>query len=221
LLADGDAEVRRVAARALGRIRSHAAAEALLEAVSSNRPVPPRIIAAAVLKVGVGAHPALVATLRDGDALQRAIAAEISGLAGAASAVEVLMQALLHDPQVEVRVRSARALGRIGMPWATGHLIDATGSTQPLPLRIVASRALGDLGAVDAVPRLSELVTDPAHRVAANAASSLLRCGAAGLDALRAAASSPDGAHARESLAIARLRGLVPAGEEHALGGAR
>lgn len=221
LLADDDAEVRRVAARALGRIRSKEAAAPLLAAVSSQRSVPPRIIASAVLRIGVGAHPALVATLRDGDTLQRAIAAEIAGLAGAAAAVEALMESLVHDPQMEVRVRSARALGRIGMPWATGHLADATDSGQPLPLRIVASRALGDIGSSDAVPRLAELVADPEHRVAANAASSLLRCGAAGLTALQELASAAGGDHACEVLAVARLRGMVPESEERALGGAR
>ncbi|HZI96469.1 MAG TPA: HEAT repeat domain-containing protein [Actinomycetales bacterium] len=221
LLADDDAEVRRVAARALGRIRSTAAAAPLLEAVSSRRPVPPRIIASAVMRIGVGAHPALVATLRDGDTLQRAIAAEIAGLAGATAAVEALMDALLHDPQVEVRVRSARALGRIGMPWATGHLIAATGSGQPLPLRIVASRALGDIGSSDAVPRLSELAADAHHRVASNAAASLLRCGAAGIEALEGVAAAPGGEHAREALAMARLRGIHSGTSAPALGGSR
>ena len=208
LLDDDDEEVRRVAARALGRIRSTAAAVPLLEAVSSRRSVPPRIVTLALLRIGVGAHPAVVATLRDGDALQRAIAAEIAGLSGAASAVESLMDALQNDPETEVRVRCARALGRIGMPWVTGHLIAATAEGQPMSLRVVASRALGDIGSVDAVPRLTELVTDVHHRVAANAASSLLRSGRGGLEALHRVAQQEDGAHAREALALARLRGV-------------
>lgn len=228
LLTDDDDEVRRVAARALGRIRSATAAAPLLAAVSSRLDVPPRIIASAVLRIGVGAHPALVRTLREGDALQRSIAAEIAGLAGATAAVEILMELLRDDPEVEVRVRCARALGRIGMPWSTPHLVESTADDEPQALRIVASRALGEIGSVDAVPRLTALAGQAHHRVAANAASALLRCGAAGMAALHELADCPHGAHARDVLAVAALRGMAVTpsdaqvvGSGRAFGGAR
>jgi HEAT repeat protein len=209
LLDDRDPEVRTVAARALGRIGSARAAVPLLATIGSRAEVPPRIVATALLRIGVSAHPALVQAMSDAEPLRRATAAEIAGLDGAVAAVDGLLRLLDHDDTTEVRVRAARALGRIGMPRATGPLLEATGDDRPAALRTVAARALGDLGSAAAVPRLAELATDPDHRVASNAATALSRSGAAGVEALAAVAQVEAGAHAREALSTARLRGLV------------
>jgi HEAT repeat protein len=211
MLADPDPEVRTVAARALGRIGSARAALPLLATIGTRADVPPRIVATALLRIGVTAHPALVTAMADAEPLRRATAAEIAGLDGAVTAVDGLLRLLEHDPAVEVRIRAARALGRIGMPRSTPALLDATADDRPAALRTVAARALGDLGDGSAVPRLTELAGGPDHRVASNAAGSLLRSGAAGLAALAALADDVvRGAHAREALATGRLRGLVP-----------
>lgn len=210
LLADPDPEVRTVAARALGRIGSPRAALPLLATIGTRADVPPRIVATALLRIGVAAHPALVTAMSDPEALRRATAAEIAGLDGAVTAVDGLLRLLEHDEAVEVRIRAARALGRIGMPRSTPVLVAATGDDQPVALRTVAARALGELGDPAAVPRLAELAAGPDHRVASNAAGSLVRSGGTGLAALSALADDPErGAHAREALATARLRGLV------------
>ena len=208
MLTDVEPEVRQVAARALGRIRAPGAAEPLLATLSAPREVPPRIVATAILRIGVGAHPALDAALRHGDALQRSVASEIAGLSGAFTAVPTLQRLLAGDPEPEVRIRSARALGRIGARHVTDDLLQAVADDQPVALRIVATRALGDLGDDRAVPTLTQLATDPQHRVAANAAAALTRCGVAGLRALRRLAAAPDGEHARDALATAALRGV-------------
>lgn len=208
MLSDDEPEVRQVAARALGRIRAPGAAEPLLATLSAQRAVPPRIVATAILRIGVGAHPALDAALRHGDALQRSVAAEIAGLSGAFTAVPTLEGLLAGDPEPEVRIRSARALGRIGAGHVVDELLQVVEEDQPVALRIVATRALGDLGDDRAVPRLTQLATDPQYRVAANAATALTRCGVAGLRALRRLANAPDGAHARDALATAALRGV-------------
>lgn len=208
LLQDPEPEVRQVAARALGRIGAAGAASALLVALSADRSIPPRIVATAIARIGVGAYPALEAALRRGDDLQRAVAAEIAGLTGAVGTTSALLGLLADDPELEVRIRSARALGRIGAPYAVDRLLAVVSAGEPTALRAVAARALGDLGDARAVPVLAELVTNPAHRVAANAAVALTRCGTGGLRALRECATSPEGAHAREALAAASLRGL-------------
>ena len=46
--------------RALGRIGSARAAVPLLATIGSRAEVPPRIVATALLRIGVSAHPALV-----------------------------------------------------------------------------------------------------------------------------------------------------------------
>jgi hypothetical protein len=206
LLRDPDPDVRQVAARALGRIRAPAAARPLLEALAGDRPIPPRIVATAVTGIGPAAYPALEASLREGAELERAIAAEICGLTGALPTVPALVRIVLDDPAIEVRIRAARALGRIGAPAALQPLLLAVDDENPLPLRVVAAKALGELGSNEAVPVLARLAVDPAHRLAANAASALTRCGAKGKRALRAMVDQPDGAHAREALALSALR---------------
>ncbi|GAB2682542.1 HEAT repeat domain-containing protein [Thalassiella azotivora] len=208
LLQDGDPEVRQVAARALGRVGDARGAAPLLATLAGSLDVPPRIVATAIMRMGAAAHPALVDVLHAGDPLQRAVAADIAGLSGAVDAAGTLIGLLQDDPELEVRVRCARAVGRIGLPAALPALLLSVDDDQPGPLRTVATRALGDLGHPRAVPRLTELVTDRDHRVAGNAAVALSRCGPQGLRALRQVAARPAGVHARDALATAALRGL-------------
>jgi HEAT repeat protein len=217
LVRDPDPEVRQVTARALGRIRAAAAARPLLEALAGDCSIPPRIVATAVTNIGPAAYPALEASLREGAELERAVAAEICGLTGAVPTVPALVRLLVDDPALEVRIRSARALGLIGAPAALQPLLDAVDGANPLPLRVVAAKALGELGSDEAVPVLARLAADPAHRLAANASTALTRCGPKGLLALRAMVDQPDGAHAREALALSALR----SGDRHELEGLR
>jgi HEAT repeat protein len=208
-LADRDPEVRQVAARALGRSGDPAAAQPLLACLAGGS-VPPRVVSQALLRLGSGAEPALVAALVEEDELIRAVAVEILGLSSAVSASRVVQACLMADESLEVRIRAARSLGRVGLPTALRPLLDATASDQPAPLRAVAARALGELGHPSAVPRLRDLLMDPVHRVAANAGRSLTLLGANGITALRAEVEiRPDGpgaGHARESLARLDLR---------------
>lgn len=204
LLADRDPEVRQVAARALGRCGDALAAAPLLHALEGGS-VPPRVVAQALLRLGPRAQPALVAALEEPDELVRAVAVEILGLSGAVTASRAIEQALANDPSTEVRIRAARSLGRVGLPSSLLTLLAATLETCPVPLRVVAARALGDLGHPGAVSRLRELVGDPVHRVASNAARSLGVLGPGGEAALQQLAAgaedSPAASHAREILA--------------------
>lgn len=201
LLDDPDPDVRQVTARALGRGGDASAAPALLGRLAAPRAVPARVVATAVLRLEAAAHPALAAALRGTDPLERETAAEIAGLSGALVCVPALVAGLTGDPSLEVRIRCARALGRLGPREAVDPLVAATADTEPESLRAVAARALGEVGDPRAVPRLSRLLDAPAHHVAANAGHALARLGPAGRAALRAAATGPDGAHAREALA--------------------
>lgn len=209
LLDDRDPEVRQVAARALGRSGDARSATPLLRSLT-RASVPPRVVSQALLRLGPSANEALVAAIDDPDEMVRAVAVEILGLSSAVMASRAVERCLREDESLEVRIRAARALGKVGMPSALGALVDATRPDHPAPLRVVSARALGDLGHPGAVPRLLELLHDPVHRVAANAARSLAALGPAGRAALEqaavdAAGDEPSAQHANEALARLRL----------------
>lgn len=203
LLSDPEREVRIAAARALGQIRAPEAALPLLERATGPRSVPPGVLSAAVLAIGVGAHEALAAVLRTGNDEQRAAAVEIAGLTRAVGTVDILVGLLHEDHDLLVRLRSARALGRIAAAPALAALLAAVGDDQPRALQVVGARALGDLGAAAAVPRLAELSLAADRRLAATAAAALRRCGSVGVRALHDLAGLEDGVHARAAIALA------------------
>lgn len=220
LLQDRDPDVRQVAARALGRIGRPDSAGALLSCVQGSRSVPVRVVTRSLALLGPDAAPALAGALDDESPLVRAVAADMLGLTGAVRACPALVRHLRTDT-TEVRIRCARALGRIGAQAALEPLLEAVGGEQPTPLRAVAVRALGDLGAVQAVPRLRSALSDASPRVAHNAAEALARMGGPGLRVLMDAEAGDVGPaaapHAAEVLAMARLRGLLVPDEREGL----
>jgi hypothetical protein len=212
LLDDRDAEVRLVAARALGELGDPTAARPLLESLVRARSVPLRVVARSLARLGPTAGTMLVEGLQSRTAQGRAVCAEICGLVGVTGAQPALLEIMDRDPDDDVRIRAARALGRIGLPSALPALVRATDTSQPLALRAVAARALGDLGGPGPVEFLEVLLGDPDHRVSTNAGQSMARVGAAGLARLRQLARGTGAAAdcAREALAVHGLsHGLV------------
>ena len=207
MLRDRDEDVRRVSAAALGHLGDPRSTTPLLRTLAARRAVPASVVASAVAELGQWAHAALFSAIGDESPLVRAVAIEICGLAGAVPASPVLRAALRHDGQIEVRVRAARALGRLGVPDAVADLVAAGGPKQPAALRMVVARALGDIGSPQAVPGLRRMLGAPEHRVAANAAAALARLGGYGVAALRdvAAEGGRAGVEARAGLALVDL----------------
>lgn len=207
MLRDRDADVRRVAAAALGHLGDPRSTGPLLHTLAERRSVPPSVVASAVAELGHWAHASLFSAIGDESPMVRAVAVEICGLAGAAPSAPVLRAALRHDAELEVRVRAARALGRLGVPGAVPDLVFASGPDQPAALRSVAARALGDIGSVNAVPGLRVMLGASEHRVAANAAAALARLGGTGVAVLRevAATSGSSAGEARAGLALAEV----------------
>ncbi|HEU5149751.1 MAG TPA: HEAT repeat domain-containing protein, partial [Iamia sp.] len=209
-LADRDPEVRAVAARALGRIGTPSAVAPLLAALDGRRPIPMGIVGSALLGVGPEGTAPLRYALQAGEAspVARALAVEVLGLHGALEAAGVLADRTTdRDEAVEVRIRAARALGRIGSPRSVAALASVLSPAEPTALRAVATRALGEIGGDDAATLLIPLLDDPAHVVAANASGALPRCGPLGRTLLlgRAGGEGRGAAHAREALALADL----------------
>jgi HEAT repeat protein len=216
LLRDADADVRVVAARALGRIGDPEAARPLLESVATRRrEVPAHLAAHALAGLGVGAQPALVRGMDSPREGVRAVAAEVLGLIGAVGATGRIEAALRADPSTEVRVRAARTLGRLGTRTAMAPLLDALTADHLPVLRAEAAKALGELGAPAAVDALTAVLGDAEFVVAHEAARALLRLGVKGRAALTSAREGSLGgprrirtvaaAHAREALAVAEI----------------
>lgn len=213
LLADRRSEVRRVAARALGRIGSRDAVVPLLDAAVGPRALPARDVASALVLLEPDATPGIVGAVAEARAPQvRSVGAEVLGLRGAVDAAALLVALLEQDDHPEVQIRAARALGRIGVPAATGPLTATLAADAP-ELRAVAAKALGQIGSEAGVVPLVSCLDDASHRVAANAAEALAATGAHGLAALRALASAPTrpAGYARQALAMHDLGRAQPA----------
>lgn len=205
LLDDHDADVRRVAARALGRIGDPGCVPALLEHVLGRARVPVGVLTLALRRVGKPALPALRAATADPRSPVRALAVDVLGKLGAVSSFATLNGLHRDDASLEVRISAARALGRLGTRAAVAALSRSVAWPEPWQLRAVAVRALGDIGEPGVLPLLLAALDDEVHWVAHNAAHALVRLGPPGIDALAVASNrpGPGAAHAREALAWA------------------
>jgi len=178
LLDDRDADVRQVAARALGRIAAPAAAPVLLRSLATEPPrVPPATVAQSLLRIGPAGVPDLLAAVDHPVAVVRSTVVVVLGRLGATAAVPALCARLREDALTDVRCRAAAALGAVALPAAVPDLVAATSTASPSALRIAAARALGDLGASSTLPVLHALLDDDDVRVANEAGTALLSLG--------------------------------------------
>ncbi|GAX41682.1 hypothetical protein NIES4075_26790 [Tolypothrix sp. NIES-4075] len=170
---DKEADVRKDAAEALGRIGEKAASAvpALIQALKNDKEANVRLFAASGLR-GIGkeaasAVPALAEALKsDKEPDVRSIAVEALGRIGekAASAVPTLTEALKNDNEADLHSSAAEALGRIGEKAASAvpTLTEALKNDKEADVRLSAADALGSIGekAASAVPALIEALKD-------------------------------------------------------------
>jgi hypothetical protein len=137
------------------------------------------------------------------------VAVRVLGMLRAGRAVPLII-GLIHSPDVELRLSSAKALGQIGDPQAIPALCEALGDPA-WEVRSTAAQALGHLGSQAAILPLEQRLSDPAWWARCNAAESLYRLGPPGQDALkRIMAGHPD-AFARDiSRQILEEHGVIP-----------
>jgi len=198
------AQVRRIAIGALALIASKDCEAPLTEAIN-NPDDDNEARAQAAAGLGRIATPTAIATLvkalRDKDLKVQTAAVDALAVGGKADLPRVL--SALSDPDPNVRVRVAEALGRIATPEANPALIRAL--DDPVSeVRQTAARALGFPGNAGAVPALAARLSDPDGRVATACADALADIGLAARDALVKALSGPDTAAYLAASALAR-----------------
>ncbi len=117
-----DIGVQEAAERALRKIGGPAVVHGIIPLLRSDD-APVRNISMDLLReVGVTDMEALYALLHDNDPDIRIFASDILGSTGSVLAVEPLCQALLKDPEVNVRYQAAVSLGNLAFPEAAGSL---------------------------------------------------------------------------------------------------
>ncbi|MBM4319381.1 MAG: hypothetical protein FJ125_05315, partial [Deltaproteobacteria bacterium] len=150
-LADPEPEVRRAAARGLGRRQEIGTLGALLGLLGDSDCEPD--VAIALAELGDPAAAPLQEILgneRPGEALW---AAQALGLMHHAAALPLLLRAL-EARQPELRCSAAQALGHLGLPQAVPALLESLqGDPEPM-VRQHAAAALGRLGDRQAAPLL-------------------------------------------------------------------
>ncbi len=176
-LEDGDADVRNVAARSLGRMKLQAAEEALVSLLGKHDQAISARIAAICIEMGPRTAPLLIRSLRDGSPKARFWAARILGEIRDARAVRSLGDALL-DADADVRSASAWALGQVG-ERATAPLLDPLLRDPVWYVRAHAAESLGKLGEPRYAAALGEALRDRSWWVRRNALDGLVRLGEA------------------------------------------
>jgi HEAT repeat protein len=133
--------VQEAADRALRRIGGPDVVRAVAPLLRSDDP-PARNIAMDVMRE-VGAHdfPTLVALLHDEDPDMRIFASDIIGSTKTAQAVGYLCDALLKDPEVNVRYQAAVSLGTLGNREAAKCLGKAMGDDEWVQFAVIESLA--------------------------------------------------------------------------------
>lgn len=205
-LKQGPEAVTIAAARALGRYRDPLALHWTLRHPERFGSRAARSRVTVLRSFGRGALPRLCAALGTGiaDAETRRVVIEVLGLGGHRPAAPALEHALT-DPEPEVRVAAAKAIGRLRAEGCGLALMSAL-RDEAWPVRAQAAWALGRTRSGIAIRPLADRVADRAWWVRRHAAYALAELGEEGRLALREIAYSSDDRYARE-MAIEVLGG--------------
>jgi HEAT repeat protein len=218
LLADRDADVRLVACAGLARIGTPYAADALIWGLVTRALPPERIIerlgapwAVETILCTLRHGPSPVPSSLDGvlpEGREVSLEASLARALGVARDPrgEVALTQLLRSEAEEVRISAARGLGCVGDPACARALIVTLDRTdETWSVRAQAAKALGAIGAAEAIEPLERCLSDRAWWVRANAARALRELGEPGIAALHRAVDHEDryaADRAREQLAL-------------------
>jgi HEAT repeat protein len=207
LLQDPDAKVRWAAARGLGRLGHPSAVPALLASIEGTLPVPIDVVAGAVAEIRECPVPLLREGLSSPSVPKRALTVELLGRFQALVAADDVINLLHNDPSVEVRARAARSLGRMGSPRAVQPLLSCV-EDGPVATRAQAIWALGEMGALEALPVLRTTLQGSSHHLGELAADALAGIGPPGIKVLHEVAAGGGSAAALAARTLAAQTNL-------------
>ena len=171
-LDDRAGDVRRAAARSLGRIGATNAIGPLVGVAVTGR-VPRDVAKLALLDIGPAAVPELASLADHPEPPVRSSAVELIGLIGSADDAAAILDRLT-DPAAAVRVAAAGALGRLGAAEARDGLVRALDDRVPA-VRVAAADALGGIGGRLATTALLAVARSDTFEAAHAAAEALAR----------------------------------------------
>jgi len=214
LLADRDADVRLVVARALGAIGDASAAGHILQALRTTRGqigLPAWVAVDTLLAMGNEIAPAIETGLTSEDPAVRNVCAQVAGHGSLFSTAPQICDLLNTAGEGEIRASAAMALGRVGGANEAAVLARHTSVSESTGLRRTCAIALGDVGRHESVDTLVGLLGDSDRRLAQLAADSLIRIGTEGVAKLKmvAVGNLPSARAARGALDLAELRGQL------------
>jgi HEAT repeat protein/CHAT domain-containing protein len=180
ILKDTEPQVRRSAARTLGRLDSPLALELLVALLQDADAGVRRLAVQSMETIGISeVSNYLLPCLKDKDQEVRVAAVHALGNLRARSAVGSLTELLADEKAPALRALAAKALGTIGDPAVVDLLAELLG-TQDLDLRRAAAHSLGQFHIHTAIIPLISMLTDPASEFRALAARLLGNMGDAG-----------------------------------------
>lgn len=209
LLGHPDETVRAVAARAMARIGTEEAADALAKTLNDPSELTRLRMAENLERIGVLAVDPLIKTL-EGDAAGQAkvLAARILGYLRAAEARPALKGTMLEGGLTDLRAQATLALGKIGNPEDVPALRDAARDGE-WPVRAQAANALEMIGDVSTIPALQELTVDREWWVRLNASRALANIGPEGERALARVLEGADRYARDRAVATLEERGVT------------
>jgi HEAT repeat protein len=155
---DHDAEVAGAAVRILGALRTHDAADILVDALRSQAAaggqIAPRLDEF-VVEVPETIRPLLL----ERDSKLRFWGATLVGRYSKLAGLDGELAALTNDPDPEVRAAAVRTLAQVGGPVAERAAVALLSDDEPF-VRVHAARALGTLGATATAALVATLLPD-------------------------------------------------------------
>lgn len=190
-LNDAHDEVRLAAAHSLAKLNIYSATAAIIESLLESTHIPWERAVEVITTLGQRAVDPLIELLRqESSSKEKSVAIACLGFIHATRASQII-ESFSTDPDTDIRIQVAKALGKLKEPASFQVLIKNLGD-KDWEVRAMCAQSLGDFTNVAAISALEKYLGDPAYWVRYNTANSLGKLGTQGLAALKRNINSRD-----------------------------